>query len=90
MKYTTPILALAAAASAQDLSIFPACSLPCITDAVGKATTCATTDFACVCSHIDAVQAAATSCVVEKCGADVALSTTPLHPLSSPPSRYQP
>jgi hypothetical protein len=76
MKYTAALLALAAAvASAQDLALFPECSLPCIIDAVGKETTCELMDFPCVCKSMEAVKTAATPCVVEKCGQDVALST---------------
>ncbi|OIW29437.1 hypothetical protein CONLIGDRAFT_680286 [Coniochaeta ligniaria NRRL 30616] len=73
MKYSAVIVAaLAAVASAQDISIFPACSLPCITDAISSATNCSATDYACVCSNMDALTAAATGCVVDKCGIDVA------------------
>ena len=75
MKYSAVIVAaLAAVASAQDISIFPECSLPCILDAVSSATTCQATDYACICKNMDALTAAATGCVVDKCGADVALS----------------
>ncbi|KAL2152327.1 hypothetical protein VTH82DRAFT_5511 [Thermothelomyces myriococcoides] len=75
MKYTTSaVLALAAAtATAQDISIFPECSLPCITKAVGK-TSCKLTDFACVCDNMDSIKQGATSCVVDACGIDVALN----------------
>lgn len=75
MKYTTAILALATAASAQDLSIFPECSLKCIQDAVPQASSCDVDDYACVCDNIDAIQAKATVCVVEACGSDVAIGT---------------
>ena len=78
MKYSAVIVAaLAAVASAQDISIFPECSLPCILDAVSSATTCTATDYACICKNMDALTAAATGCVVDKCGADVALSMCP-------------
>ncbi|AEO56706.1 hypothetical protein MYCTH_2301910 [Thermothelomyces thermophilus ATCC 42464] len=76
MKYTSAVLALAAAtatATAQDISIFPECSMPCIIDAVGK-TSCELTDFACVCKNMDSIKQGATSCVVDKCGIDVALN----------------
>ncbi|KAB5576043.1 hypothetical protein GE09DRAFT_1053496 [Coniochaeta sp. 2T2.1] len=73
MKYSAVIVAaLAAVASAQDISIFPECSLPCILDAISKATSCQATDYACVCKNMDALTAAATGCVVEKCGFEVA------------------
>ncbi|KAK4128011.1 CFEM-domain-containing protein [Parathielavia appendiculata] len=74
MKYTTAVLALATAAKAQDLSVFPPCAIPCIAQAVSTSTTCFLLDFACVCRNMDAVKASATSCVIEKCGADVALN----------------
>ncbi len=87
MKYTTAILTLAAAVSAQDISVFPECSLPCIITAVGT-TSCEATDFACVCKNMDAIKTAATPCVVDKCGIDVALSAYPLPPstLKHPPN----
>jgi hypothetical protein len=73
MKYSAvAVAALAALASAQDISVFPACSLSCITSAVSSATNCQPTDYACVCSNIDALTAAATPCVIQACGADVA------------------
>ncbi|KAK4100166.1 hypothetical protein N658DRAFT_497628 [Parathielavia hyrcaniae] len=75
MKYTTAILALAAAAAkAQDLSLFPECSRPCIIDAVGTSTNCAIDDYPCICNNMDAVKQAATPCVVNACGIDVALN----------------
>ena len=84
MKYTTAILTLAAAVSAQDISVFPECSLPCIVTAVGT-TSCAATDFSCVCKNMDAIKTAATPCVVDKCGVDVALSASPTpSPLKHP------
>ncbi|KAK3899678.1 hypothetical protein C8A05DRAFT_36688 [Staphylotrichum tortipilum] len=75
MKYTSAILALASAAavSAQDISVFPECALPCIISAVGT-TSCAATDFACVCKNMDAVKTGATPCVVDKCGVEKALN----------------
>ncbi|KAG7289402.1 hypothetical protein NEMBOFW57_005773 [Staphylotrichum longicolle] len=74
MKYTAALVALAAATvSAQDISVFPECSLPCIITAVGT-TSCAATDFACVCKNMEAVKTAATPCVVDKCGLDKALN----------------
>jgi len=73
MKYSAIALAaLATTASAQDLSIFPPCSLTCITDAVGTATNCGATDYVCVCANIDALTGAATACVIDACGAEVA------------------
>ena len=85
MKYTTALIALATAVSAQDISVFPQCSLSCIVSAVGT-TTCGT-DFECVCKDMEAVKAAALPCVTEACGEDVTNSTSPqplLHPASTP------
>ncbi|KAJ4302051.1 hypothetical protein N0V88_002187 [Collariella sp. IMI 366227] len=73
MKYSAALVAaLAAFATAADLSIFPECSRQCITDAAAKATTCGT-DYACVCEKMNAVKEAAVPCVLEKCGADVGI-----------------
>lgn len=83
MKYSAVIVAaLAAVASAQDISIFPSCSLPCILNAISTATNCQATDYPCVCKNMDALTAAATSCVVQACGIDVATGM-----LSSPCDR---
>ncbi|KAJ3476877.1 hypothetical protein NLG97_g8992 [Lecanicillium saksenae] len=65
------LFTLAVAQSASDI---PSCAKPCLDDAVTKGTKCSTTDYACICPHISELQGAATSCVLEKCGADVALS----------------
>lgn len=84
MKYSAVIVAaVAAVASAQDISIFPACSLPCILDAISSATNCQATDYPCVCRNMDALTAAATGCVVDKCGIDVATGKCN-PPVSSP------
>lgn len=79
MKYTAALaVGLAALASAQDITVFPECSVPCIMDAISSATPCDTDDFACVCENRNSLAAAATGCVVDACGADVALSTPSL------------
>lgn len=84
MKYSAVIAAaMAAVASAQNISIFPACSLPCIESAVTNSTNCQLTDYACICSNMATLTTAATPCVVEKCGVDVATSMFPL-PEGSP------
>ncbi|RFU71863.1 extracellular membrane, cfem domain-containing, partial [Trichoderma arundinaceum] len=67
-------VALAALAQAQTRADIPACALPCLDDAVKANTKCSTTDYACICKDFSAVQTAATSCVISKCGADVALN----------------
>ncbi|KAK4645729.1 hypothetical protein QC761_204130 [Podospora bellae-mahoneyi] len=74
MKYTAALLALAAAVSAQDISIFPECSLDCIISGIGSGTSCELTDFACVCENTQSLITSATPCVLEACGADVALN----------------
>ncbi|CAP72989.1 uncharacterized protein PODANS_2_4130 [Podospora anserina S mat+] len=84
MKYTAALLALAAAVSAQDISIFPECSLDCIISGIGSGTSCELTDFACVCENTQSLITSATPCVLEACGADVALSTPP-SPIPIPP-----
>ncbi|KHN97271.1 Extracellular membrane protein, CFEM domain protein [Metarhizium album ARSEF 1941] len=75
MKFTAvAAIAMAAVASAQ--SEVPSCALPCLNDAVKSQTKCATTDYACVCKeeNFTKVQGAASSCVLEKCGTEVALN----------------
>ncbi|KAG6011954.1 hypothetical protein E4U54_007827 [Claviceps lovelessii] len=69
-------VAVAGLVSAQSISDIPECALPCLTTAVTAKTTCAVADFACLCEKVNfaAVQAAATGCVVEKCGAAKAVS----------------
>ncbi|KAG5984067.1 hypothetical protein E4U55_006202 [Claviceps digitariae] len=69
-------VAMAGLVSAQSISDIPACAMPCLSTAVTSKTTCALTDIACLCEKANfvAVQAAATSCVLEKCGASKALS----------------
>jgi len=76
MKYAFVAAALVAAVGAQTLADIPSCALPCIDDAVGSTTSCDTTDLVCICkdSNFSAIQGAATSCVIDKCGADVALN----------------
>ncbi|KAM3513163.1 hypothetical protein MY11210_003188 [Beauveria gryllotalpidicola] len=72
MKYAVvaALFALAAAQTSQDI---PSCAKPCIDKAVKKGTSCSTTDYACICPHMSDLSGAATGCVVEGCGADVAV-----------------
>ncbi|GAB1314814.1 Hemoglobin and hemoglobin-haptoglobin-binding protein-like protein [Madurella fahalii] len=73
MKYTTVLAAgLAAVASAQDIGLFPQCALQCIMTAISTGTPCDLTDFACVCENREELTTAATPCVIEECGEDVA------------------
>ncbi|KAK1240471.1 hypothetical protein MKX07_004499 [Trichoderma sp. CBMAI-0711] len=74
MKTAFVALALAALASAQTRADIPSCALPCLDDAVKANTKCSTTDYACICKNFDAVQGAATGCVISKCGTDVAIN----------------
>ncbi|KAF4979722.1 hypothetical protein FZEAL_4117 [Fusarium zealandicum] len=74
MKFTLAALALVAAAQAQSLADVPKCAIPCLDDAVESETSCETTDLACICKSFEDVRTAATSCVLEKCGSDVALN----------------
>ncbi|KAG5973670.1 hypothetical protein E4U58_004608 [Claviceps cyperi] len=67
--------AMAGLVSAQNIFDIPGCALPCVQTAVSK-TVCFPTDFGCLCSkdNFIAMQAAATACVIEKCGANKAVS----------------
>ncbi|KAK8112721.1 hypothetical protein PG984_013247 [Apiospora sp. TS-2023a] len=73
MKYAFTAAALFAFASAQDLSSIPTCAMPCLQSAIAT-TSCQMTDYKCICNDISAIQSAGTSCVMDKCGADVAVS----------------
>ncbi|KAK6836683.1 hypothetical protein PG987_007178 [Apiospora arundinis] len=76
MKYAFATAALVATVvSAQTLADIPACALPCLSDAVTKNTNCQVTDYKCICEHGDTLQSAAGSCVMDKCGAQEAVST---------------
>ena len=74
MKYSV-ILATAfvAVATAQDLSAIPTCAVKCINDAVASTTSCTAGDVACICENKKAVVDAATACVLDACGFDVAV-----------------
>ncbi|PTB35655.1 hypothetical protein M441DRAFT_62699 [Trichoderma asperellum CBS 433.97] len=75
MKAATVLaVTFAALAQAQTRADIPSCALPCLDAAVTANTKCSTTDYACICKDFSAVQTSATSCVIEKCGADVALN----------------
>merc|ERR1712000_674217 len=49
-------------------------AVPCLDDAIASETSCDTTDYACVCENFESVQGVATACVIEECGATVALN----------------
>ncbi|KAI0879895.1 uncharacterized protein GGS22DRAFT_102951 [Annulohypoxylon maeteangense] len=72
MKCAVITLVLATFASAQSLSDIPQCALPCIDSARTSSTSCSNSDYACICKNKDAITGAATSCVLQSCGADVA------------------
>ncbi|KAL6815480.1 hypothetical protein GGI42DRAFT_311639 [Trichoderma sp. SZMC 28013] len=74
MKFTLVLATFAAAAYGQNTGNIPSCALPCIDAAITANTKCALDDFACVCKDFSAVQAEATSCVISKCGTDVAIN----------------
>ncbi|KAJ3457718.1 hypothetical protein MRS44_014859 [Fusarium solani] len=74
MKFSLAVLALIASVQAQSRSDIPSCALPCLDDAIESETDCKTTDYTCVCKNFDDVRSKATSCVIEKCGADVAIN----------------
>ncbi|KXH25688.1 CFEM domain-containing protein [Colletotrichum salicis] len=81
MKYAYALAALAAVVAAQvDPTIIPECARKCLQDATASATSCKDGDYVCTCqpANKSAIQAAATSCVVGACGADVALSPSRL------------
>lgn len=77
MKYAYAALALAALVRCQTREDIPECAIPCLDDAVKSETDCEVTDYACICKDFDAIQGAATSCVISECGADKALSMYP-------------
>ncbi|UPL01966.1 hypothetical protein LCI18_012900 [Fusarium solani-melongenae] len=74
MKFSLAVVALIASVQAQSLSDVPSCALPCLDDAIESETDCKTTDLVCVCKDFDKVRSKATSCVIDKCGADVAIN----------------
>lgn len=74
MKFSLAVLALIASVQAQSRSDIPSCALPCLDDAIESETDCKTTDYVCVCKNFDDVRSKATSCVIDKCGADVAIN----------------
>lgn len=72
MKYAV-VAALFALAAAQSREDIPSCATPCLDDAVKSGTSCSTTDYACICPHLSDLTGKATGCVIEACGADVAV-----------------
>ncbi|KAK8079085.1 hypothetical protein PG994_002892 [Apiospora phragmitis] len=74
MKYSFTAATLLAVVAAQSMSDIPSCAVPCIQSAAATSTSCTATDYKCICNDVDAIQGAASSCVLEKCGATVAMS----------------
>jgi hypothetical protein len=78
MKLLFAIVSLAAATVAQSIGdSVPACAASCLTGAITSTTSCAITEAACQCTaaNFRTVYTAALNCVLDACGADVAIST---------------
>jgi hypothetical protein len=84
MKFSLVAIAFAAAVSAQSRSDIPECAIGCLDDVIKSKTSCSTDDYGCVCKNFESLQGDATPCVLEKCGADTALSTFPPFSLTLP------
>jgi hypothetical protein len=74
MKYSFAFAALVAAVQAQSLGDVPKCAIPCLDKAIASESSCDKTDLACVCKNFDDIRSAATSCVIDECGSDVAIN----------------
>ena len=78
MKYSAIILAAAAGVvSAISIGDFvPKCSLDCLTNAISTGTKCALTDPVCQCQveNYQNIYVVGTTCVINACGSDVAIS----------------
>ncbi|KAJ2904429.1 putative cfem domain-containing protein [Zalerion maritima] len=78
MRYSAVVFAavvgLATAQSPGDY--FPECALDCLDSAVSSVTDCTVDDSSCQCEDANqsAIQTAATSCIIEACGSDVAIN----------------
>jgi hypothetical protein len=70
MQYSYSAIVLLALAGLGQAAI-PDCATTCIANAVASATTCGASDLVCQCStaNMNAIQAAATTCVLSACGA---------------------
>jgi hypothetical protein len=82
MKLFLAVLSFAAAVVGQSIGdAVPACAGSCLVGAITSTTSCAITDPACQCTvaNFRAVYTAALNCVLDACGAGVALSTLGLH-----------
>ena len=74
MKYAIVALAFAVAAKAQTPEDIPECAVPCIEEGIATESDCSAGDWVCACANLDAIQGAATGCVLAECGSTVALS----------------
>ncbi|KAK1764298.1 hypothetical protein QBC33DRAFT_517912 [Phialemonium atrogriseum] len=77
MKYLGVILATAGLALAQNVNdYFPECSIKCLLDSVSSATDCAQDDGVCICifDNYASIVDDSTNCVIQACGADVAIN----------------
>ncbi|KAM0323932.1 hypothetical protein ACHAQA_008513 [Verticillium albo-atrum] len=74
MKSVYAIAAFAAVVAAQSSGL-PSCAIPCIREATESETDCTFGDYTCSCEPTNnaAIRAAATSCVIDACGVDVAV-----------------
>ena len=77
MKYLATLLAAAGLVAGVALEdYFPQCSIDCLVDGVESATSCDPNDGVCVCvfDNYVVIVDAATACVMQACGSDVAVS----------------
>jgi hypothetical protein len=85
MKVSFPFSLLAAAGIVAAVTVeqyFPACSVQCLKKAATEATTCSAEDGWCICifDNYVAIVDEATNCVIQACGADVAVRTSGISP----------
>ena len=68
MQYIVAALAFAAYASAQSISACDGKAQPCLDKATESSGVCQVGDWACGCKNLEAIQGAATTCVITACG----------------------
>ena len=74
MKHLAAFLATASFAAAASFAGVPKCAVSCLEDAVKQSTSCYLTETSCICKNFGTIQGAATGCIIDACGTDVALS----------------
>ena len=82
MRLSLAVLSFAAAVVGTSIGdAVPACAGTCLVGAITSATSCAITEAACQCTvdNFRTVYTAALNCVLDACGADVALSMLDVH-----------